>query len=319
MPEGAHDRTPLDPAKFRNPLITANGDVRASVPLSAFKTLWFNTGSLCNITCAHCYMDSSPTNDALAYLNLDHVRTYLDEIRTHAFDVHEIGFTGGEPFMNRDFIDMLAAVLERGLNALVLTNAMKPLWQKRAALHDLAKRYDLTGLQIRVSIDHYSPDIHEKERGPNTWAPMEGGVKWLAQNGFCVSIAGRTLWDEDEAQARQGYQRLCAAWGLDIDCTDPARLVLFPEMDPTCDVPEITTRCWDILKVRPDAMMCATSRMVVLRKGDATPRIAPCTLLPYDQRFDMGQKLSEAHTPVALNHPHCAKFCVLGGASCSTS
>lgn len=319
MPEGAQDRTPLDPAKFQNPLITATGEMRASVPLSALKTLWFNTGSLCNITCSHCYMDSSPTNDDLAYLGLDHVLRYLDEIRTEDLNVPEIGFTGGEPFMNRDLIQMLEAVLERGHRALVLTNAMKPMWQKRQALRALENRFDPSGVQIRVSVDHYTQHAHESERGAGTWAPMAQGIQWLAQHGFALSIAGRTLWHETEDQARRGYQQLCEAWGLPIDCTDPARLVLFPEMDATDDVPEITTRCWELLKVRPDAMMCATSRMVVLRKGDTGPRIAPCTLLPYDRRFDMGAHLAEAHAPVALNHPHCAKFCVLGGASCSSS
>lgn len=319
MPEGAPNRTPLDPAKFQNPLLTATGDERASVSLSALKTLWFNTGSLCNITCAHCYMDSSPSNDDLAYLGLDHVLTYLDEIRTQGLNVHEIGFTGGEPFMNRDLIKMLEAVLQHGHSALVLTNAMKPMWQKRAALRALADRFDTSGVQIRVSVDHYTQHAHEKERGSGTWVPMEKGVQWLAAQDFSVSIAGRTLWNEAEDQTRRGYQQLCDAWGLSIDCSDPAHLVLFPEMDAADDVPEITTRCWELLKVRPDAMMCATSRMVVLHKGDAGPRIAPCTLLPYDRRFDMGALLTEAHTPVALNHPHCAKFCVLGGASCSAN
>ncbi|WP_431272626.1 hypothetical protein [Dankookia sp. P2] len=27
--------------------------------------------------------------------------------------------------------------------------------------------------------------------------------------------------------------------------------------------------------------------------------------------------MAEASRPVALNHPHCAEFCVLGGAACS--
>ena len=27
--------------------------------------------------------------------------------------------------------------------------------------------------------------------------------------------------------------------------------------------------------------------------------------------------LAEAAAPVPLNHPHCARFCVLGGAACS--
>ena len=34
-------------------------------------------------------------------------------------------------------------------------------------------------------------------------------------------------------------------------------------------------------------------------------------------RFKSGRTLADAADPVALNHPHCAKFCVLGGASCS--
>jgi hypothetical protein len=64
-------------------------------------------------------------------------------------------------------------------------------------------------------------------------------------------------------------------------------------------------------------MMCASSRMVVKRKGEGTLRVAACTLLPYHSDFDMGATLVEAVGDVQLNHPHCARFCVLGGASCS--
>jgi len=45
--------------------------------------------------------------------------------------------------------------------------------------------------------------------------------------------------------------------------------------------------------------------------------VLACTLLAYDRAFEMGATLAEAEGDVALNHPHCAKFCVLGGASCS--
>lgn len=313
MPEGQHDLPPLDPAKFQDPLITAKGETRATVGLSGLKTLWFNTGSLCNITCENCYMASSPKNDDLVYLAHGHVQAYLEEIAAHGWAVDEIGFTGGEPFMNKDLIPMLSDVLDQGFKALVLTNAMKPLWQKRDALR-MVKSEQLT---LRVSVDHYTQEAHEKERGAGSWTPMLDGMKWLIENGFKIDVAGRTLWDESEDQSRQGYQQLFDAWGLKLDANDPAHLVLFPEMDEHVDVPEITTQCWSILNVRPDAMMCATSRMVVHRKGEPTPRVAPCTLLPYDTRFDMGETLKEAHTDVALNHPHCAKFCVLGGASCS--
>ena len=64
-------------------------------------------------------------------------------------------------------------------------------------------------------------------------------------------------------------------------------------------------------------MMCATSRMVVKRKGQDKAVVVPCTLLPYDAAFELGHSLTQAARAVRLNHPHCAKFCVLGGASCS--
>jgi hypothetical protein len=105
--------------------------------------------------------------------------------------------------------------------------------------------------------------------------------------------------------------------GLTLDAADPHRLVLFPEMDATADVPEITDRCWGILSKSPDSVMCASARMVVRRKGADRPAVLACTLLAYDAGFELGATLADADRPVALNHPHCARFCVLGGASCS--
>jgi hypothetical protein len=49
---------PLDPRKFRDPLITARGEPRAHVALKALETLWFNIGTLCNLTCQNCDIES---------------------------------------------------------------------------------------------------------------------------------------------------------------------------------------------------------------------------------------------------------------------
>ena len=89
-------------------------------------------------------------------------------------------------------------------------------------------------------------------------------------------------------------------------------------MDEKMEVPEITADCWNILGVNPDDMMCASSRMIVKRKGDKNPSVMACTLLAYDQQFNMGKTLKEASKSVPLNHPHCSKFCVLGGGACSS-
>jgi uncharacterized Fe-S cluster-containing radical SAM superfamily protein len=305
---------PLENAKFRDAERTAKGEERARVAMTGLETLWFNTGTLCNLACKSCYIESSPTNDALVYLTVAEVRTYLDEIARDGLPTQEIAFTGGEPFMNRDMIEILELCLNRGFDVLVLTNAMRPMRRFEAEILALPHRQKLT---FRVSLDHYSQAVHEAERGVRSWDKAIDGLKWLAVNGLKIAVAGRHLAGESDAVARLGYAALFAEHGLPVDASNPASLVLFPEMDAHADVPEITTACWDILSVSPSAMMCASSRMVVKRKGEDAPRVAACTLLPYDPQFDMGASLAEAAQPVALNHPHCARFCVLGGASCS--
>jgi uncharacterized Fe-S cluster-containing radical SAM superfamily protein len=317
MPDTALDHFPANRGKFQDPDLTANGEPRASVSLVGLRTLWFNTGSLCNIACRNCYIESSPRNDRLAYLSLAEVRSYLDEIADIP-TVEEIGFTGGEPFLNREFPAMLGEALARGYRALVLTNAMKPMQRRKAELLELRSRHG-AALTIRVSIDHFMPEKHDAVRGHGTWRPMLDGLRWLARNGFRIHVAGRTLWHEPEAQVRAGFARLFAAEAIPVDAHDPGALVLFPEMDIHLDVPEITTRCWSILGVSPEQMMCASSRMVLKRKGAEQPVVVPCTLLPYDPQFELGRKFADTRTSVRLNHPFCAQFCVLGGASCSAA
>ena len=307
---------PLDASKFRDPQITAKGEARAAVSLKSLNTLWINTGTLCNLTCVNCYIESSPTNDRLVYIATDEVRAYLDEIAAGGLGTAEIGYTGGEPFMNPDMIDILDLTLSRGFRALVLTNAMRPMAKVRDGLLRLREQYG-DALVLRVSIDHYDRACHEKERGPRSWQPAIDGLKWLSDNGFNINVAGRTFWNETEAQLRDGFAAMFAENDLKIDPRSPVDLLLFPEMDEMADVPEITTACWGILDVSPDAMMCATSRMVVKRRGADRPVVMPCTLLPYDERFEMGGTLADAAADVPLNHPHCAKFCVLGGGACS--
>ncbi|MEL7687497.1 radical SAM protein [Citromicrobium bathyomarinum] len=306
----------LPEGKFTDPDVTADGSQRAEVPLLELDTLWLCTGTLCNLACATCYIESSPTNDALVYLTHEHAARYFDEIERDGWNTREIGFTGGEPFMNPHFQPMLEDALSRGFEALVLSNAMKPMRRHEAKLLALREAYGAK-LTIRVSLDHHTKAVHEGERGPNSWDAAIGGLKWLSDNHFRIAVAGRLLPGEGMIEAREGYAALFARERLQIDAHDPAQCVLFPEMDAEKDVAEITTACWDILGKSPADIMCASSRMVVHRKGEPVPRVVACTLIPYDEEFDFGETLAEANVAVKLNHPHCARFCVLGGASCS--
>jgi len=305
-------------AKFEHPQITANGESRARVRLNNPQTLWFNTGTLCNITCNNCYIESSPSNDRLVYLNAGEIADYLDQVAERRWPVREIGFTGGEPFMNPQMIAMARVSLERGFEVLILTNAMRPMMRgsMREGLVELQKKFG-DRLTLRVSVDHWSAANHDAERGKGTFEKTLTGMKWLRDAGIRMTAAGRTVWGETDAEARKGYAVLFAKHGFQIDARNPADTVLFPEMDAKADVPEITSDCWGILGKSPDDVMCASSRMVVKRNGADKPTVLACTLLPYTPEFELGETLAAAEGEVYLNHPHCAKFCVLGGASCS--
>ena len=304
--------------KFQNSLVTANGEDRATVSLTNPETLWFNTGTLCNIECVNCYILSSPTNDALVYITAEEVSGYLDQIEERAWPIREIAFTGGEPFMNPEMIAMTEASLARGYEVLILTNAMRPMMRKRVKEGLLRLNAAYPGkLTLRISVDHYRPDLHDAERGEGSFALTLEGMQWLRDNGFTMAVAGRSIFGDSDEDSRAGYAAFYAEHNFDIDAQNPGMTVLFPEMDERIEVPEITTACWGILDKSPDAVMCSSSRMVVKRKGAEKPAVLACTLLPYSPEFELGETLEEAEKDVALNHPHCAKFCVLGGASCS--
>jgi len=314
--------------KFTNPDITLDGETRAQVPFEKLETLWINTGSLCNIECAHCYILSSPKNDDLVYIRLEEVLPLLDEIKHLKLGTSEIAFTGGEPFMNPEMIAMTEAALTRDFSVLILTNAMAPMMRKtvRTGLLDLHERFG-ERLNLRISLDHYSEEFHDKERGKGSFSKSLTGLNWLNEHGFNFSIAGRSLWDECSEDVTNSFQNLFDTQDWSLTATNPNDLMIFPEMDEQADKPEITEKCWDILGLKPKDLMCSSSRMVVKRKGETSIKILPCTLLPYRADFEMGDTLEKSlkmdggmfdQGAVKLCHIHCSKFCVLGGGSCTS-
>ena len=299
--------------KFKNQKVTADGSNRAFIEARNIKTLWFNTGTLCNIECKNCYIESSPKNDSLAYLTFEEVKSFIDEAIDKNLGTNEIGFTGGEPFMNKDIMKMIDYSLRKRLKVLVLSNAMKPMLNRTEELIKL----NHANLTIRVSIDHYEKEKHEEIRGKNTYDVMLQGLKWLNENNFNYTLATRLLWKEKEEDLRKNFGTFIKNNNLKLDTYSPKELVTFAEMDEKIDTPEITTSCWDILNKDPNDIMCSWSRMVVRKKNSKNPSVIACTLLPYADEFDLGETLTNSLQKIYLNHKHCSKFCVLGGSSCS--
>ena len=237
----------------------------------------------------------------------------MNEAKQERFSLSEIGFTGGEPFLNKDFPKMLTHAVKQGMDVLVLTNAMKPMLNKKSEILMVGR----DRLTFRISIDHVDQLKHEEIRGPNSYEPMMEGLKWLRDNGFKMSLATRLMWGESEEETRKAFAQFILKNQLPIDAYSMKDLVTFTEMDVKKDTPEITTECWSILNKNPKTVMCSSSRMVVKKKGNKKPSVIACTLLPYDEAFDLGSSLKSSMQRIYLNHPHCSKFCVLGGSSCS--
>ena len=298
--------------KFSNKQYTISGEKRAYVNFNGLKTLWFNTGTLCNLSCKDCYIESSPRNDRLLYLSYEDVCKYINEIETSNINCKSIGITGGEPFMNKDIIKIISTCLNKDRELLILTNAMQPLQNKKCMLLNFQENKNL---KFRISLDHYTKEKHEKIRGKNSWDKTINGVIWLHNNNFNISIASRSLY-ENEKLLRKGYKNLFEQLNLNLDACNNNDLVLFPEMNNLTDTPEITTACWSLLGVNPNNLMCSNSRMIVKRKENNKTHVVACTLLPYTKEYDYGEDLNNSFKTTYLNHPHCSKFCVLGGANC---
>ena len=221
---------PLDPAKFRDPLVTAKGERRAGVALGALRTLWFNTGTLCNITCANCYIELPP---AQRPPRLPHRAPRPAPISTRsrrpAAAPRLIGFTGGEPFMNPDIAACSRTCLARGFSALVLTNAMRPMQLLSGAARS-APSATAPALTLRVSLDHYTRDAHEAERGRRAGSRRSPASLARRQRLRPSPSPGAPT----PARAERGVRtatRACSPTGIALDADDPAQLVLFPEMD----------------------------------------------------------------------------------------
>src|SRR5436305_2220690 len=151
------------------------------VALAHLDDLWFQVaGTLCNLTCHHCFISCSPHNHSFGFLDLATVRRALDE--SVGLGVKEYYFTGGEPFLNRDMVPILELTLRYG-PATVLTNGtvFKEEWLDRLARAEAESPYSL---EFRVSLDGFSAETNDPIRGAGTFDRTLRGVRQLLAHGF---------------------------------------------------------------------------------------------------------------------------------------
>jgi molybdenum cofactor biosynthesis enzyme MoaA len=273
--------------------------------------LWFHTGTACNLACPFCLEGSKPGDRRLDRVVLADVAPFVDEAR--ALGVRQLSFTGGEPFIVRDFVRILAYALDAA-PCLVLTNGTDGLIRR---LHQLdALRDRAHPLSLRVSLDYPDAARHDAGRGPGTFAKSMAALGMLHARGFRISVARQMQKGEDRVAVEQAYRAALQAHGVPADLN----IVAFPDFGGpgvVRDVPRITEHCMTTYQTEATRreFMCAYSKMVV--KVGGRMRVYACTLVDDDPAYDQGGTLREALPARVLLKHHRCYCCFAYGASCS--
>jgi len=288
-----------------------DGKKRGYIQPQTLKELWFHTGTICNLSCPFCLEGSKPGDDRLNKITLQDVKPFIDE--AVALGVEKFSFTGGEPFVIKDMVN----ILDYALNArpcLVLTNATNPL---KMRLEDLKFLLDKPNqLNFRVSFDYPDPKKHDADRGEGNFMLSLETMKELHRLGFGISVARQREENEKSEKVDQRYEKYFKKAGVPLD----TRIVSFPDfLTPGSinDVPHITEECMTTYhdEESRSKFMCSFSKMVI--KKDGKMRVYACTLVDDDPDYDLGGSLSESmKIRVMLKHHRCYS-CFAQGASCS--
>ncbi|MGH8066661.1 MAG: radical SAM protein [Candidatus Entotheonellia bacterium] len=179
--------------------------MRTSVaPFSHLSTLWVQvTGTWCNLQCVHCINASGPKNPWLKRLDTETVKRAIRE--AEGFGVKEIYFTGGEPFLHEDLLELLAFALQVAPTT-VLTNGTRINATMANALACLARETPYS-LEIRVSVDDIDPERNDRIRGKGAWAKAVRAIQLLHVCGLLPILTATEILQESAPEESGLYQR----------------------------------------------------------------------------------------------------------------
>lgn len=287
-------------------------DAVPRVALAHLDELWFQVaGTVCNLTCSHCFISCSPHNDTFGFLDLATVRRVLEE--SVPLGVKEYYFTGGESFLNRDMIDILELTLTYG-PATVLTNGtvFKDEWLRRLRGAEEASTHSL---EFRVSLDGFTARDNDPIRGEGTFERALRGVRQLVAHGFLpVITVARTRDDQDDAALFEGFVSLLRSQGY-----ERPRLKILPTLRLGAETrrqrgyapdERVTLEMMD--GYDQSHLICHHARMVT----DRGVYVCPILIEAPDAR--LGDTLSDSLVDYPLRHAVCST-CYQYGALCSNA
>ena len=191
------------------PLLSdAPGAGRAPVvPFLRLSALWIQiTGTWCNLECTHCINASGPSDPWLKPIAPEVAREAIRE--ADELGVKEIYFTGGEPFLHREFLALLADALAVAPTT-VLTNGTlidEVMADRLAAL----ARGAVYSLEVRVSLDDTDPGPNDGIRGPGAFDKAVRAIQLLHERGLLPIVTATEITSHEHAGGPRIYERFRA-------------------------------------------------------------------------------------------------------------
>lgn len=282
-------------------------------PLVALDQLWFQvSGTVCNLRCRHCFISCAPDNHSFWFMTREQVRSALEE--SVALGVKEYYFTGGEPFMHRDMIDILGDALAIG-PATVLTNATLVRARTVRALAAAAAGSPYT-LEIRVSLDGVSAAANDAVRGEGSFTRALEGIRHLVAAGFLPIVTAMQSWpDEEHLGVLRGFREVLSRVGYHrprLKILPPLRIGAEAERThgyaPDERVTHEMLHGFDMSQ-----LLCASARLVTAQG------VYACPILLDRPSARLGITLAEAvRRPAPLGEAACYT-CYVSGAICANA
>ncbi len=272
--------------------------------------LWFQVaGTRCNLECNHCFISCSPKNKSFGFLTLEFVEGHLQQ--AGELGVKEFYFTGGEPFLNPEMVDILITTLALG-PATVLTNAtvLQDDWLTRLSIAASASRYSL---EFRVSIDGFDAETNDPIRGVGTFDRAIRGVQKLVKHGFLPIITAVQTWsDEDNLNVIQQFTKTLKSIGY-----DRPRIKILPTLQMGAEENRThgytqADRLTNDMMVGFDhsQLICHNSRIVTDRG------VHVCPILIETPDSLLSDNIADSLVPFEMSHGACVT-CYRYGAICS--
>ncbi len=275
--------------------------------------MWFQvTGTRCNLQCVHCFISCSPENNAHDFIKVDTIQRYLKEVLT--LNVKEFYFTGGEPFLHPEIIDIVKEALKCGPST-VLSNGTLITKESAQILFQISSQSKYK-LEFRVSLESFIEEENDQIRGMGSFKRAIMGIQSLVHAGFnpIITLADWSKYRKLTKEKAEVFQSLERSLNIPQLRLKKLPLVLLGRcaefVRPYDESERITEKCFDNYSM--DNLQCATSR-IVTSKG-----VFVCPILIADPKAWMGWSLKEALGPYTMVSPACYT-CRTSGLTCKNN